>query len=135
MTNESQATRDQQVVPIETTLLRITVVFRVIGALWLVFLSVVTLVTEESRVDPSLRTGLIASAIGIAVFWTTVTVALAYRSPTVLASTWFLVVDVGLAAWVALIPSLVASDSFFAGGYRFRLRSWQPPPMGWEQRR
>lgn len=102
---------------IETTLLRIVVVFRVTGAGWLVFLAAVSLLTEEPRVDPQTRTLITLSAVVVAVVWTVVTVALAQGNPAVLTRPWFLMVDLGLAAWTAIAPSLVRADSFFAGGY------------------
>lgn len=78
-------TEDLQPFPaIDATLLRIAVVFRVVGAGWLILLSILTLVTEPSRIDPQIRNMLVLSAIGIAVVWTTVTVALMYWRPATL---------------------------------------------------
>lgn len=110
--------RDQRRFPaIEATLLRIVVVFRVLGAGWLVFLAAMALLTEEPRVDARVRTVLVLSAVAVAVIWTVVTVVLARRNSEVLTRPAFLVIDLALAAWTALTPSLVQSNSFFAGGY------------------
>lgn len=111
-------TEDLQPFPaIDATLLRIAVVFRVVGAGWLILLSILTLVTEPSRIDPQIRNMLVLSAIGIAVVWTTVTVALMYWRPATLQHVAFLAFDVALAVWTAITPSLAQSESFFAGGF------------------
>jgi signal transduction histidine kinase len=111
-------TEDLQGFPaIDATLLRIAVVFRVVGAGWLILLAILTLVTEPARIDPQVRNILVMSAIGIAVVWTGATVVLMYRRPTVLQHVAFLAFDVALAVWTALTPSLTQSDSFFAGGF------------------
>jgi signal transduction histidine kinase len=111
-------TEDRQGFPaIDATLLRIAVVFRVVGAGWLILLAILTLATETSQIDPGVLNGLVLSAIGIAVVWTAVTVVLMYRRPTVLQHVAFLAVDVALAVWTALTPSLTQSVSFFAGGF------------------
>jgi hypothetical protein len=60
---------------------------------------------------------LVLSAIGIAVVWTTVTVALMYWRPATLQHVAFLAFDVALAVWTAITPSLAQSESFFAGGF------------------
>jgi signal transduction histidine kinase len=107
----------QRFPPIEATLLRIVVVFRVIGALWLVTLAVLVLMTEEPQIDSQTRTSLILGTIALAVSWTVITVVLARRRPKVLGSPLFLVVDLVLATATALVPTLVRTESFFVGGY------------------
>ena len=42
---------------------------------------------------------------------------LARRNPVVLCQPWFQAIDVLASIWVAVTPSLVRSDGFFAGGY------------------
>src|SRR3970040_2006938 len=93
----------QRFPPIEATLLRIVVVFRVIGALWLVTLAVLVLMTEEPQIDSQTRTSLILGTIALAVSWTVITVVLARRRPKVLGSPLFLVVDLVLATATALV--------------------------------
>jgi signal transduction histidine kinase len=111
-------TEDHQGFPaIDATLLRIAVVFRVVGAGWLILLAILTLVTEPSQIDPGTRNVLVLSAIGIAVVWTAATVILMYRRPKVLQHVAFLAFDVALAVWTAVTPSLTQSDTFFAGGF------------------
>lgn len=103
---------------IDTTLLRIVVVFRIVGAVWLVSLSLLTLFVSDPQIaSVGARTAIIWSAIVIAVVWTAVTVVLAYRNPAILTRWTFLAVDLILALWVAMTPGLVRADVFFAGGY------------------
>jgi signal transduction histidine kinase len=108
---------EQRFPPIEATLLRIVVVFRVIGVLWLVSLATLVLLTEEPNIDPQKRTVLVLATVAVAVTWTVVTVILARRRPEVLSSPPFLVVDLALASATALVPALVRTESFFVGGY------------------
>lgn len=109
---------EKRLVPaIETTLLRVVAVFRVVATCWLILLAILVLATEPPGDDPSQRMLIVASAIVIAVVWTLVTLILAYRRPGFLGRPLFLVVDLILAAWVALTPNLIPTDIFFAGGY------------------
>ncbi|HEY4606533.1 MAG TPA: ATP-binding protein [Acidimicrobiia bacterium] len=114
---ETQQTHERRFLPVEVTLRTITVVFRVVGACWLIVLSLVTLLTSEPRTPIVSWTALIVSAIAVAVVWTPVTVVLAFRKPETLSSVPFVVIDVALACWTALTPNLTQSESFFAGGY------------------
>ena len=98
--------------PIATTLLRIVVVFRVVGAAWLVGLSILVLVTEEAD-----NSALIISVIAVAVTWTGLTVLLAYGKSEVLGRTAFLIPDLVLAIGIAMTPGLLGTDIFFVGGY------------------
>ena len=109
-------TSEEPVPAIETTLVRIVVVFRIVGAIWLIALSALMLATSEPGITGS-RMAIVISAIGIAVVWTLITLFVALRRPGLLRSWTFLVVDLALASWVAMTPSLVGTDIFFAGGY------------------
>jgi signal transduction histidine kinase len=102
---------------IEMTLLRIVVVFRIVGAVWLTALATITLFREDLGPDPADKTAIIWSSIAIALVWTAVTVFLAYSRPRTLGRWGFLVFDLALAAWVAMTPGLVGTDIFFAGGW------------------
>lgn len=114
-TAENRADDGASIPAIEATLLRIAVVFRIVGAFWLLSLAVLTLVTDE--VGTTGRVGILWSAIVIAVVWTVVTVVVAYRRPALLSRWGFLVVDLALATWVAMTPRLIDAQVFFAGGY------------------
>lgn len=108
---------DASVPPMETTLLRIVVGFRVVGMVWLIVLAVLTLVTEPSEIESTTRTTMVWSTIVIAVVWTAVTTALAYARPRALSTWGFLAIDLALAGWVAMTPGLIRTDIFFVGGY------------------
>lgn len=99
--------------PIDGTLLTIIVVFRIVGMVWLTTMAIVVLVGRDERLD----VGLVVSAIAVAVVWTPITVAIAYRRPELFATRAWLVVDVSLAMWTALVPALAHSSIFFSGGY------------------
>jgi len=78
-TSEAKGDSNREFPAIETTLLRIVVVFRIVGAAWLTSLAVLILLTEKPRIDLTQRTVIIWSAIGVAVTWTLVTLVFAYR--------------------------------------------------------
>ncbi|MEN8113887.1 MAG: ATP-binding protein [Actinomycetota bacterium] len=99
--------------PIDGTLLKIIAVFRIVGAVWLTTMAIVVLIGRDERLD----VGLVVSAIVVAVAWTPVTVAIALRRPGLLATRTWLIIDVGLAMWTALVPALSHSSTFFSGGY------------------
>jgi signal transduction histidine kinase len=99
--------------PIDVTLLRILVVFRFVGMVWLITMAVVVLFGRDNRLD----VGLVISAIVVAAIWTPLTAAVAYSRPDLLATRTWLVVDVALAMWTALVPALAHSPVFFSGGY------------------
>lgn len=109
-------TGEEPIPAIETTLIRIVVVFRIVGAVWLIALSLLMLATAEPEIIGTTMT-IVLSAMVIAVSWTVVTVVVAYRRPSLLRNWGFLAVDIALAAWVATTPSLVGTDVFVAGGY------------------
>lgn len=115
-TSDPKTEAKQTIPAIETTLLRIVVVFRMVGALWLTSLAVLTLLTDPIT-DTVGQAMIVWSAVAIAVVWTAVTVVFAYRRPAALGSWGFLVVDLILATWVAMTPGLIGTDVFFAGGY------------------
>ncbi len=99
--------------PIDGTLLTIVAVFRIVGMVWLTTMAIVVLIGRDDRLD----VGLVISAIVVAVVWTPITVAIAYRRPELFATRTWLVVDVSLAMWTALVPALAHSSIFFSGGY------------------
>lgn len=115
--SDSNVRRGRTIPEIETTLLRIVVVFRIVGVVWLAALAILTLATEPAAIDESRRTWIIVSAMAIAVIWTVVTVFLAYIDPATLTRPLFQIVDLALATWVAATPGLVGTDVFFAGGW------------------
>jgi signal transduction histidine kinase len=116
-TADDRAGENRSIPAIETTLLRVVAVFRVVATCWLILLAILVLATETPAGDPTQRMLIVASTIVIAVGWTLVTVIFAYRRPGILGRPGFLVVDLVLAVWVGLAPNLIETDIFFAGGY------------------
>jgi signal transduction histidine kinase len=94
----------------------VVVGFRIVGACWLVLLSVLTLLEDSEAVAPG-ATEVIVSTMAIAVVWTAVTVLVAYRRPKLLHNWAFLIVDLAVATWIAMTPGIIDTDIFFAGGY------------------
>lgn len=115
-TVEETSAQQERVPAIETTLIRVVVGFRVVGACWLILLSVLTLLDDTEAVAPW-ATEIIVSTIALAIGWTAVTVAVAYRRPSLLRTWAFLIVDLVIATWIAMTPGIVDTDIFFAGGY------------------
>ena len=104
---------DPRVPGASATLLSIAVVFRIVGAVWMVALSLLTM-----RVEPvGDGRDLIATAAGIAVVWTIGTVVAWLTWPALLVSPVWLAFDLAVAVFVALTPNLVGSAAFFVGGY------------------
>lgn len=114
---DSPVEEERSIPAIETTLLRVVVGFRIVGACWLLLLAILVLATEPPRTDPGDRMLIVVSTIVVAVAWTLLTAILAYRRPRALGASAFLVVDLVIAVWVALAPGLIGTDTFFAGGY------------------
>lgn len=99
--------------PIDGTLLTIVVVFRIVGMVWLTAMAIVVLIGRDDRLD----VGLVISAIVVVVIWTPITLVIAYRRPDLLSTQTWLMIDVTLAMWIALVPALAHSSIFFSGGY------------------
>ncbi len=100
--------------PIETTLRRITVGYRVVAAVWLLVLSAVALGSP----DPALRRSVVAATMLLVVVWTVVTVGFSSVRPAALRHPLFLVVDAAVAAATLLAPGAAGSPTqLFYGGY------------------
>lgn len=91
----------------------IAVVFRIVGAVWMVGLSLLTI-----RVEPvGDYRGIIMTAILVTIVWTVATVIAWLTRTALLTSSLWLFFDLALAVFVALTPRIVGSEAFFAGGY------------------
>ena len=113
--DQPQTSAESGAPPLDETLRRVVLYFRVLAYLWMVLLVVVTLVTDE-QADPAP----IIVALGLASVWTLVT-AWAVTRPAVLKSWGFVVAD-GVVALVVASASFAAdSEHLFHGGY----------PMSW----
>ena len=98
----------------EATLLTITIVFRVVGLLWLITLSVLSLTTQPA---PAIDGRLVMWSVVAAVIWTVLTMVLWRMFPRGFSSLFWLLPDLAVAAVIALIPQLSGANSFFVGGF------------------
>lgn len=105
----------QAPVPIELTLARGVVAFRLLATGWMATLVVTNLISEPQTSRP-----IAVGAVAVAVGWSAVTVW-AGMEPRRLSQPGFLVVDAIVAVLVGLAPALSDSATPFFGGY----------PMSW----
>ena len=96
----------------EQTLRRVVVGYRVVSAVWLVLLGVISVAGATGPDRPWVVVATMVLAIG----WSLVTVAMHVRLPEVMRSWWFLAADIGVAAWTLVAPDVAGSESFY-GGY------------------
>ncbi|MCP4228018.1 MAG: hypothetical protein GY773_32120, partial [Actinomycetia bacterium] len=96
----------------ERTLRRVVVGYRVVSALWLAILGVISVAGPRTPERP----GVVAGTMVLAVGWALVTIALHIRSADLMRSWWFLAIDTAVAAWALLAPDVAGSENFY-GGY------------------
>jgi len=89
--------------PIDDTLRRVVVIFRVLGLLWMAMLVVATVVD-----DPGANPAVAVGALLLATAWTVATVVAARNPDDPMRSPWFVFGD-------GVVALLVASASFYAG--------------------
>ncbi len=102
--------------PIDSTLTRVAVGFRLVGAAWLCILAA-TVVSD----DPSASRLVILAAVATAIAWSGVTWWTAVRRPAFFNSVGWVVLDGVVTVWIAISPFLADASSKFFGGY----------PMSW----
>ena len=106
---------DRPPLPVDATLRRVAVIFRLLGWAWMTLLAVVTLI-DDDKADPAV----VAVSLALVTVWTGVTLAVRH-SHNILSSSTFVVAD-GLVAVFALASGSIAeSEHLFSGGY----------PMSW----
>lgn len=99
------------------TLLTVAVVFRLVGLVWLLSLSVLSLVTEGTTIAETQTANLIMGAMTAAVVWTVVTVVVWRLRPGWLSRLGFLGSDLAIGGLIALVPNLAGTSGFFVGGF------------------
>ena len=105
----------ERVLPVDATLRRVAVIFRLLGWAWMFMLGIVTLLSDKEA-TPAVVVGTMA----LVTVWTAGTL-LAARTHGTLSANWYVVAD-GVVAMAVLLSSTVAgADHFFHGGY----------PMSW----
>ena len=103
------------VLPVDSTLRRVAVIFRLLGWAWMLLLVIVTLASDQGA-----NPGVVIGSMVLVTIWTAGTL-LAARTHEGLSANWYVAAD-GVVAMVVLLSSTVAdADNFFHGGY----------PMSW----
>ena len=102
--------RDRPVPPIDGTLRRVVVLFRILAFVWMVSLASATLATDEGA-----SRGWVVAAIAVSAVVTAATLVLG-RERRLLASTWWLVIDGAAVAFLSVAPGLAEAKDLFYGG-------------------
>ena len=106
---------EPKVLPVDATLRRVAVIFRLLGWAWMFMLGIVTLASDKDATP-----GVVIVAMAVVTLWTGGTLLAARRHET-LSANWYVIAD-GIVAMVALLSSTAAgAEDFFHGGY----------PMSW----
>ena len=111
MSNQTGDSVRTSVPSVNDTLRRIVVVFRVLGWLWMSLLVLTTVIT-----DPGANRTVVIAAETLATVWTLATIWAA-RTPGIMGSRWFWLVDGGVALLVASASFIAGAEDLFHGGY------------------
>ncbi len=97
--------------PVDETLRRIVVLYRVLGWAWMVILVILT-----PGDDPRANMAIAGGALALATLWMATTMWAAGNSAQ-LGRTWFVLVDVAVTLVVASASTAAGADELFHGGY------------------
>ena len=97
---------------LEVSLRRIIVGYRVIAAVWLGVLGVITWRGD----DPPDSAGMVLATIVLVFAWTALTVVVSFGQPEYFQRWWFIVPDVAVALVTVVVPDWAGSANFY-GGY------------------
>ncbi len=97
--------------PMDTTLRRIVVAWRLLALVWMTGLVVETLIADDAA-----NRAVVAATLAVAVSWTALTVLMA-RDRARFVSWWWLALDGVVTLWIALAPLVADSENTFFGGY------------------
>jgi signal transduction histidine kinase len=103
-------TRDKPGLPIDATLRNITLLFRVLGWVWMTILVVLT-----PSNDPGADMVIAWSTLALVTAWTAATWWAARADE--LGRTWFVLVDVLITAFVGMAPTIAGAEHLFHGGW------------------
>lgn len=98
-------------ISLETTLRRIIVGYRVIAMLWMLSLALVSLASNEAE-----RPAVTVAAVGLVAVWTSLTLWISFRRPSLFRNWAFLGLDILVSALILVSPNLAGSPNF-VGGY------------------
>jgi signal transduction histidine kinase len=104
-------TRDRPSLPIDATLRKITLLFRVLGWAWMAIL--VALMPAN---DPGANMVIAWGTLALATAWTAATWWAAIKTDQ-MGRTWFVVVDVLITMWVGVAPTIAGATDLFHGGW------------------
>ena len=107
----SRVNPHEPVPKIETTLVQLVLIIRILGFVWMTLLVIVTWFT-----DPNANLVVVALAEIAAAAWTVVTV-LASRNPTSMRTWQFVILDGAVALFVASASFVAGASELFHGGY------------------
>jgi signal transduction histidine kinase len=98
---------------IDTALGRVIIGYRIVGAIWLAILGVITLADSRSPDRPLI---VVATILGVAGF-ALLTAWVYNRDVALLRTWWWLVLDVGVTIWTLYSSDVAGTSSTFYGGY------------------
>ena len=98
--------------PIDSTLRRVTVGFRLVGAAWLCILAATVLLEEDN-----VNRGVVLAAVATVVVWSGVTWWMAVNQDQGFRSVTWLLADGVVAMWIAVSPFVAGATHKFFGGY------------------
>lgn len=104
-------TNEQIIEPIDATLRRVAVGFRLAALAWMGALVVTTLITDETAIA-----WIVILSMALATLWTAATVVVSNRDDGLRAS-WFLLADIVVGLLVTLAPIVADAGDLFFGGY------------------
>ena len=98
--------------PIDSTLRRVVVAFRFVGAAWLIILAATVLSVEEEASQ-----AVILAAVVTVVLWSAVTWWMSVHRTEWFRTIAWLIVDGAVAVWIAVSPFVAGAEHKFFGGY------------------
>ena len=98
--------------PIDSSLARVVVGFRVVGAAWLAILAATVLAEDDNA-----NRAVVVASVAIVVIWSGVTWWLAVNRFRMFRSLQWLIADGVVAVWIAVAPFIAVAQNKFFGGY------------------
>jgi len=104
-------TRERPRLPVDVTLRKATLLFRVLGWAWMTVLVVLTLAH-----DPGANAVVCWIALALATAWTVVTWWAAIPTDTI-GAPWFVTIDVLITLYIGMAPTIAGAEHLFHGGW------------------
>jgi len=103
--------QDHRDLPVDGTLRRVVVLYRLLGWAWMVILVALTPAN-----DPDANLAVVMGSAGLATGWTVLTVWAGGKANR-LGNTWFVVSDIAVGLLIAAASTLAGAEQLFHGGY------------------